>query len=99
MVRHLITSACFVLPAAGLVAYAAWRCDRVAKAKNFLIAAPVLLVVICIMSVGAVTRTVPCPDNAIELCTYNDSVPSIVTLVAVFVVASGIRGWFSYAER
>jgi hypothetical protein len=51
------------------------------------------------MSVGAVTRTVPCPDNAIELCTYNDSVPSIVTLVAVFVVASGIRGWFSYAER
>ena len=99
MVRHLITSACFVIPAAALVGYIAWRYDHLATARTFFIAAPMLLVLVGILSAGSATYTQPCPDNKLELCSYNDSVPAIAVAVFVFVIASGIRAWFLYAER
>ena len=58
-----------------------------------------LLGIIALVSAGSEVYRVRCPDNPIEWCEYNDSVPAMFALAAGYVLVAWIRAWTINTER
>lgn len=84
----------------GAVAYVRFRHETEQRAfRRFVIAFVVLIVVVAGLSLASTVREARCPDDANEFCRYNDSVPAIATVVAVYVFVAAIAARVIYAER
>jgi len=100
MVRHVVLSGIFIGLALGLVVLICTKYDkRPQTIKRFTIAAIVTLGVVTVLSYASTTRSGRCPDDPSEICYYNDSVPAIVVVVAVFCIVCAIRSRMIYFER
>lgn len=100
MVRHVVLSGVFVGLGFGLVAFICTKYDpRPQTIKRFAIAAAATIGLVVVLSFGAETRSGACPDDPSETCTYNDSAPAIMFVVAVFCIVCAIRSRMIYFER
>jgi hypothetical protein len=57
------------------------------------------MAIVAVLSFGAESRSGRCPDDLTQICTYNDSTPAIVFVVAVFCIVCAVRSRMIYFER
>ncbi len=99
MVRHTLTALPFLAFGAALVAYCAHRFDKLRSARTFLVAFPVMVVVIAAISGSSTKTEVRCLDDPNEFCIYNDSTPLIAVFAFLFLAACCVKSWLLYSER
>ncbi len=100
MVGHLVRAVVPTILGLGLVYFACDKWFEHANTKrNFTLLAVGTLALVAIQSRLANITTVRCPYDKSQWCEFNDSVPWMVTTVAVFVILSLIRSWTLYENR
>lgn len=82
-----------------LVFVVATRYGDRSDARSYVIAAPLLLTLVAVVSAGASNTTLRCPDDPLEYCTYNDSEPIVLLVWIGYVVLAAIKSWIMYSER
>lgn len=82
-----------------MVAIVASRYGKKSDARSYVIAMPILLVLVAVISAGASQTKLRCPDDPLEYCTYNDSEPIVLLIWIGYVVITMVKSWFVYSQR
>lgn len=99
MTRHLLIAGSAMLLGFAPIWFVCRRWDRPTTLVRFAVGLLVTLIVIALVSAGSEVYRVRCPDNPIEWCEYNDSVPAMFALAAGYVMVAWIRAWIIHSER
>jgi len=59
--------------------------------RTFGIAAVLVLLLVALLSAASNIIVVRCTDDPSQFCEYNDSVPFMATIVAIYVIVTGFR--------
>ena len=81
------------------VVASAFRYGKRSDARSYMIAAPIVLFLVVVITAGTDTYELRCPDDPREYCTYNDFEPIILLMATGFLVVAMIKSWKLYTER
>lgn len=101
MLRHLVTSAVFIVPSLLLVVVVCWRWQvgKQFTIRNFVLGAVGVMIGVAVLSETAIVRERRCRRDPSEFCEYNDNVPAISVLVFLFFIIAIGRSMMLYGER
>ena len=83
----------------GLVVFLAWKYHNIARARSYIIAAPIMCLFLIVLAGASRQFEAACFGDNTSSCTYNDMVPMIFTAVFIFVSMALIKSYLLFADR